>query len=110
MTGATGFVGAHVVDNLLKRGFRVRGAARSAKKAEQMLAAHPEYASQLDFVLIADIGKEGAFDKAVKEVNGVIHVASVSTDVCLRTYFPLDEQGLTFRHVRAASQLFCYRL
>lgn len=67
-----------MVDNLLKRGMRVRGAARSHKKSEQMLAARPEYSSQLDFVLIGDIGKERAFDEAVKGINGVIHVASVS--------------------------------
>jgi hypothetical protein len=51
-----------------------------------MLEARPEFASKLDFVQIQDFEKTGVFDEAVKDVDAVIHVASV--------YFPLKSKKL----------------
>ncbi|KJR81594.1 uncharacterized protein SPSK_00835 [Sporothrix schenckii 1099-18] len=81
VTGATGFIGAHVVDVLLSRGLRVRGATRSAAKGEAMRAARPQYQDKLDFVTIGDFGSTngGELAAAVKGVDGVIHVASPFT-------------------------------
>jgi hypothetical protein len=62
---------------LLSRGLKVRGATRSAEKGKAMLAARPEFASKLDFVQIQDFEKTGIFDDAIKNVDAVIHVASV---------------------------------
>ncbi|KAJ5101409.1 3-beta hydroxysteroid dehydrogenase/isomerase [Penicillium alfredii] len=76
VTGATGFIGAHVVDNLLARGFSVRGATRSSQKGEQMKAARPQYASKLDFVVVEDFTAIGVFDRVMEGIDAVIHVAS----------------------------------
>ena len=76
VTGATGLVGSHVVDNLLSKGFKVRAVARSKRKAEAMLATRAKHASQLDFCFIEDLTSPGVFDNAVKGVDGVIHIAS----------------------------------
>ncbi|KKY27062.1 putative 3-beta hydroxysteroid dehydrogenase isomerase family protein [Phaeomoniella chlamydospora] len=76
VTGATGFIGAHVVDSLLQRGVRVRGATRSLKKANLMLQARPNHLSQLEFVQVGDFAEAASFDEAVKDVDGIIHVAS----------------------------------
>jgi hypothetical protein len=42
-----------------------------------MLSARPNYTSKLDFVQIQDFEQTGVFDEAVKDVDAVIHVASV---------------------------------
>ncbi|KAH9893108.1 3-beta hydroxysteroid dehydrogenase/isomerase family protein [Xylariomycetidae sp. FL2044] len=79
VTGATGFIGAHVVDQLLSRGLKVRGATRSLAKGDLMKQARPQYATQLDFVLIGDFQSPSGLDDAVKGIDAVIHVASPLT-------------------------------
>jgi uncharacterized protein YbjT (DUF2867 family) len=89
VTGATGFIGAHIVDNLLARGLKVRGATRSPSKAQSMLSARPNYTSKLDIVIIRDFEQTGVFDDAVQGVDAVVHVASVLPP------FPFKTQKLT---------------
>ena len=72
-----------MVDALLDRGVKVRGATRSMDKGESMIEARPQYASQLDFVQIEDFEKSGVFGEAVKGVDAAIHVASVSLSFCV---------------------------
>lgn len=78
LTGATGFIGAHVLDILLQRGLRVRVAVRNLEKARLLGDARPEYAHKLDFVQVADYGVATSFKEAVMDVEGIVHVASVS--------------------------------
>lgn len=42
-----------------------------------MIKDRPEYAGKLDFVRIDDFEKLGVFSEAVKDVDAVVHVASV---------------------------------
>lgn len=77
VTGATGFIGAHIVDNLLARGFRVRGTTRSLAKGQAMLDARPEHRGNLEFVRIEDFEKSADFTEAVAGAGAVIHAASV---------------------------------
>ncbi|KAL4798955.1 hypothetical protein BDV19DRAFT_385630 [Aspergillus venezuelensis] len=79
VTGATGFIGAHVVDALLRQGIRVRGATRSPAKGEAMIAARPQYKDRLEFVRIDDFERPSGLDEAVRGVDGVVHVASPFT-------------------------------
>lgn len=78
MTGATGFIGAHILDQLLERGVKVRGTTRSLIKGQRMKDARPQYASQLDFVQIEDFSKNANFAEAVNGVDAIVHTASVS--------------------------------
>ena len=78
VTGATGFIGAHIVDQLLSRGLKVRGATRSLARGQAMIRARPQFASSLDFVQIDGFENPGGLDDAVKDIDAVIHVASVS--------------------------------
>ena len=77
VTGATGFIGAHVVDELLRRGIKVKGTTRSSSKARQMCQDRPEHANMLDFDVITDLAHPGVFDEAAQGVDAIIHVASV---------------------------------
>lgn len=77
VTGATGFIGAHIVDALLARGIRVRGATRTLAKGETMLQARQQYAHLLEFTQIEDFENPGGLVGAVKDVDAIIHTASV---------------------------------
>ncbi|KAL4937306.1 hypothetical protein BDV06DRAFT_227064 [Aspergillus oleicola] len=79
VTGATGFIGAHIVDALLSRGLRVRGATRSPAKGEAMVKARPQYKDRLEFVRIDDFESPGGLEDAVRGVDGVVHAASPFT-------------------------------
>ncbi|KAF7521459.1 hypothetical protein G7054_g12432 [Neopestalotiopsis clavispora] len=77
VTGASGFIGTNIVAEFLKAGYHVRGTVRSESSARTAREAHPEYdARYLSFSIVPDIVKKGAFDEAVKGVDGVIHSAS----------------------------------
>lgn len=78
VTGANGFLGAHVVDQLLSAGYRVRGTVRSQARG-QWLVDHftktygPE---RFELAIVSDMSLPSAFDKALSGVSGVAHVAS----------------------------------
>lgn len=83
VTGATGFIGAHIVDALLARGLRVRGATRSLEKGDAMIKTRLQYREKLEFVQIDDFEHPGGLVEAVRGVDGVIHAASVRVSLQL---------------------------
>jgi nucleoside-diphosphate-sugar epimerase len=71
VSGVSGYVAAHVVRNLLEGGYNVRGTVRSNSKAEAVKKHFPEHVKQLSFAIVEDVAAPGAFDEAVKGVDGV---------------------------------------
>ena len=80
LTGASGFLAAHVLNSLLRHGYSVRGTVRNEASASKVRKTHSHLLdgddSRLSFAIVQDIVKPGAFDEAVKGVDGVIHTAS----------------------------------
>ncbi|KAJ3540763.1 hypothetical protein NMY22_g4161 [Coprinellus aureogranulatus] len=76
ITGASGFVGQWVLRTLLDRGHTARVAVRSDAKAKKVKEVFSEDVSKLEFVVIEDMSKEGAFDEGVVGVDAVVHVAT----------------------------------
>lgn len=75
VTGATGFIASHVIREALSLGFRVRGTVRSEEKATTTKTTHannPRYST----AVVPDVSVPGAFKNAIKDVSGVIHLAS----------------------------------
>ena len=77
VTGATGFVAAEIVRQLLEAGYSVRGTTRNVTQAVQdgHLTDLPGAAERLELVE-ADLVEPGAFDEAVVGCEYVIHTAS----------------------------------
>ena len=77
VTGASGFIASHIVQQLLEGGYRVRGTVRDPDKtrAEGYLTALPGASDRLELAT-ADLLARGAFDDAVRDCEFVIHTAS----------------------------------
>ena len=79
VTGGSGFVGAHCIDQLLRAGYRVRTTVRSLKREADVRAmlrvAGAEPGDRLSFVA-ADLGQDAGWTDAVAGCKYVLHVAS----------------------------------
>lgn len=75
VTGASGFIAAHLVEQLLERGYRVRGTVRGSADKYPFLTELPGAKERLELVS-ADLTAEGAFDQAVAGCEYVMHTAS----------------------------------
>lgn len=78
VTGASGFIASHIVGELLRQGYRVRGTVRDP--GDEVKTAHlrkieKETGGELELVA-ADLMKPGAFDEAVAGCPFVCHTAS----------------------------------
>ncbi|KAB2352366.1 NAD-dependent epimerase/dehydratase family protein [Actinomadura rudentiformis] len=78
VTGGSGFVGSHLLQQLLERGYRVHTTVRSlgnAAKVEPLRAMQERFPGRLE-LFEADLLNDGAFDQAMQGCEVVFHVAS----------------------------------
>ncbi|MEO5891465.1 MAG: aldehyde reductase [Ferruginibacter sp.] len=79
VTGGTGFVGTHVIIQLLQQGFTVRTTIRSVNKKNQVIETLTRAGivsfDNLSFIE-ADLNKDENWNEAVKDCSYVLHVAS----------------------------------
>lgn len=80
VTGANGFIGAHIVTALLDEGYTVRATVRdpaNPEKTEHLLAAAEGRSGTLELHQ-GDLLEPGSFDVAIEGCFGVIHAAAVA--------------------------------
>jgi len=78
VTGASGFIAQHCIQQLLTRGYHVRGTLRDTAKADALsraLAPDDEARQRLEFVR-ADLTRDEGWSDALSGVDGVLHTAS----------------------------------
>jgi len=78
VTGATGFVASHVIEQLFQRGYAVHGTVRdpsNEKKTAFLRELEEKYDAKLK-LFKADLLEPNPFDLAVEGCSGFLHVAS----------------------------------
>ena len=79
LTGATGFIGNHILSKLLESGSSVRATVRSELKIATLRQCHSSASESLDFAVVSDMTAPGSFSEAFRSqdpITTVIHTAS----------------------------------
>ena len=79
LTGATGFVGSHVLPDLLGRGHAVTALARTEKSAAALRARYPTAASALQ-VHRGDVANPTTLTGALRDHDVVVHLVALARD------------------------------
>eukprot|EP01091_Cochliopodium_minus_P018793 TRINITY_DN770_c0_g1_i1.p1 TRINITY_DN770_c0_g1~~TRINITY_DN770_c0_g1_i1.p1 ORF type:complete len:375 (-),score=112.99 TRINITY_DN770_c0_g1_i1:44-1168(-) len=86
VTGGTGFLGAHIVNDLLEKGYNVRATVRNKNDnnkvgfLHKLAEKHKNKGGKLE-LWNADLMQEGSFDEAINGADAVIHCAAAVTVV-----------------------------
>ena len=75
VTGASGFIAAHITKELLAEGYHVRGTVRKSANNYPFLLSLPGANERLE-LMEAELLSEGSYDRAVTGCDYVIHTAS----------------------------------
>jgi nucleoside-diphosphate-sugar epimerase len=86
VTGASGFVGGHVVEALARDGIRPRCLVRRSSRLDHIEG----WASELVF---GDIASRESLEEAVAGVDGVVHCAGLTRALSLRDYLRVNADG-----------------
>jgi len=78
VTGASGFIGAHTIIELLNAGYEVKGSIRDLKGAAKLRAVIEKHTKQIEQLelIAATLTDSSCWEAAVSGCDGIIHVAS----------------------------------
>jgi dihydroflavonol-4-reductase len=74
VTGASGFIAGHIIEQLLAKGYKVKGSVRSLADGTKVKHLHDNFPGLELFE--ADLLAPGSFDDAIAGSDYVIHTAS----------------------------------
>jgi nucleoside-diphosphate-sugar epimerase len=86
VTGANGFVGSHLVEGLLDRGYQVRCLIRKTSNLKWLSDLKIEYA-------YGDISEKNSLKEAVRNVDIIIHSAGLTKAKTREEYFKANAEG-----------------
>lgn len=77
ITGGAGFIGSHLADALLARGYRVRVLDNLSEQVHGSRGAFPDYLSGEVEAVQGDVRDPGAVERALQGIEAVFHFASM---------------------------------
>jgi len=86
VTGATGFIGSHLVEALLQRGVRVRCLVRPTSQLKWVKGLPVE-------IIYGDCRDKDSLGPGVKDVDLVFHLAGATRAIEAKTYFEVNALG-----------------
>ena len=76
VTGGAGFIGSHLADALLAKGYHVRALDVLAPQVHGEDAHHPRYLDREVELLVGDVRDDRAVKRALQGVDAVVHLAA----------------------------------
>ncbi|KAJ5762070.1 NAD(P)-binding protein [Penicillium nucicola] len=76
VSGANGYIGSHIVDILLSKGFRVRGTTRTKKEGLERYFENKYGKGVFETIIFATLDDLDACTQAVNGVSGVVHLVA----------------------------------
>jgi len=86
VTGATGFIGSHLVEALVQRGVQVRCLVRDKKHLGWVKDFPVEF-------VVGNCQEKNSLKQAVNDIDQVFHLAGATTAVKEKTYFEVNAMG-----------------
>lgn len=77
ITGGAGFIGAHLADELLARGYQVRALDNLSPQVHGADATRPSYLSPEVELMVGDVRDPDAVQRALKGADAVYHLAAM---------------------------------
>jgi dTDP-L-rhamnose 4-epimerase len=76
ITGGAGFIGSHVADNLLQRGYEVRALDNLSPQVHGPQAGRPQYLNRDVELVIGDVRNPEIIEHALRGIDAVFHFAA----------------------------------
>ena len=77
ITGGAGFIGSHLADELLNKGYKVRALDNLSEQVHGKNPSRPDYLNRDVELQIGDVREKAAVEKALEGIDAVIHLAAM---------------------------------
>ena len=77
ITGGAGFIGSHLADELINKGYKVRALDNLSEQVHGKNAQRPDYLNPQIELQVGDVRDKQAVEKALQGVNAVFHLAAM---------------------------------